>query len=519
MAAPFLLHQLISRAAPDRHAVGYGGTERITYGELELRSDRLAARLQELGVEAGDRVGLYQPKSIDTVCAIIAILKCGAAYVPIDPVAPADRARFILDHCGVEVLFCGGRPLKSFGEDRRRILAPDEVSAICTNGDAGVFEPPNVTDTALAYVLYTSGSTGAPKGVAITHAQSLTFVRTATEIFAMTAADVTASHAPFNFDLSVIDLYCTFLAGGRVELIPETWLAFPARISKLIAEAGISVWNSVPSALVQLANHGALAERDLSKLRLIMFAGEPFPVKHLRTLYMLINQSMLINVYGQTEANSSTYHVIRQIPDNDDAVLPVGKTFPNYDVMLIGEGGQHIRDVAVEGELYVAGGAVASGYYADEERTAKAFVQHPLKRGIGERVYKTGDRFMYDANGDLVFRGRMDSAVKVRGFRVEVGEVEAAIAGFEGVDEVCVIARPDEAVGHALLAYVAGRAGASVDQNALLKHVSAKLPRYMLPASITTMRALPRTPNGKIDRRALAEQAATAGLDGDRGPE
>lgn len=502
------LHELI--VPSDRPAVGYGA-ERISYRELADLSDRLAAQLQAHGVGVGDRVGLYEPKSIRAVAELIAILKCGAAYVPIDPVAPADRARFILAHCGVKVLFSTGRPLKALGEDRAGCTVLNSEVAF---DERAKFFAPRITDTQLAYVLYTSGSTGTPKGVAISHAQSLAFVRTATAIFEMTADDVTASHAPFNFDLSIIDLFCTFLAGGRVELIPESWLAFPARVSKLIAEAGISVWNSVPSALVQLANKGALESRDLSKLRLIMFAGELFPIKHLRTLHRLIPGAKLLNVYGQTEANSSTYFEVRAIPENDDAVLPAGKTFPNYDVLLLSETGQEIRSPNVEGELYVIGGAVASGYFRDPERSAKAFVQHPLRPDVREVVYKTGDRFVYDENGELCFRGRLDSAVKVRGFRVEIGEVEAAAAGAPELEEAAIIALPHEAFGHELVAFVVPRDKERFDPQSLLSLLGAKLPRYMLPEKIFPRASLPRTPNGKVDRRALAEAATLDGAPG-----
>ncbi len=502
------LQELITRAPREAFAVAHGA-ERITYGELTDLSDRLAAQLQTYGVVPGDRVALYEPKSIRAVAELLAILKCGAAYVPIDPSAPADRARFILQHCGIEVMFSTGRPLKGLGEDRgARVLLNAEVAF----DPAAKFVPPRITDTHLAYVLYTSGSTGTPKGVAITHAQSLAFVKTATPIFEMTASDVTASHAPFNFDLSIIDLFCTFLAGGRMELVPETWLAFPARVSKLIADAGITVWNSVPSALVQLANKGALESRDLSKLRLIMFAGEPFPIKHLRTLHARIPHAKLLNVYGQTEANSSTYFEVRSIPENDGAVLPAGKTFPNYEVLLLSETGQKIRAPNVEGELYVAGGAVASGYFRDPERSSAAFVQHPLRSGVREIVYRTGDRFAFDENGDLLFRGRLDSAVKVRGFRVELGEVEAAVSGFAELEEAAVIALEHEAFGHVLFAFVVPRDKDRFDPAALFAHLAAKLPRYMLPEKIVQQGALLRTANGKVDRRALASSAALDGV-------
>ena len=499
---PFTLHGLVEAFAdrtPDAPAVRMKD-EVLTYRELSLSARRIASQLAAAGVEPGDRVGLYQPKSLDGVATLIGILGAGAAYVPIDPGAPIDRARFILEHCGVEVVFSAGRQLAELKKlEAFQILQPDPKAPA---GD--LLEG---TDQDLAYVLYTSGSTGTPKGVAITHGQSLSFVRATTDVFALSPGDVLNSHAPFNFDLSIIDLFCAFAAGASVVLIPEAHLAFPVKVAEVIEKARITVWNSVPSALVQLVNKGALETRDLSALRLIMFAGEPFPLKHLSRLRELIPHAELLNIYGQTEANSSTYYRIDDIPEE---VLPIGKTFPNYGVLVLDEEGEEVSEPSREGELYVIGGAVASGYWNDPERTATAFVQHPLMPERRQILYRTGDRVVYDENGDLVFRGRMDAAIKCRGFRVELGEIESVASGAEAIDTVCVVPVPHEELSNLLVLFVVAEKGKTVDENALQQLLVQKLPRYMLPEVIVQRAELPSTGTGKIDRRALSHDAARA---------
>lgn len=480
---PFLLDDLVTEVArrePARPALRFMD-ERITYGALDARANAIAAQLLENSVAPGDRVGLYMPKSIDAVACLLGAMRAGAAYVPIDPAAPVERARFALNHCGVRVAFVAGRPAKQCDKAE----PPLAMTLLAPSSDAST-ERPDVrrTDQDLAYVLYTSGSTGTPKGVAITHLQSLTFVRSAASVFEIGAHDVLVSHAPFNFDLSVIDLYCAFAGSAEVILIPDKWIAFPAKIAETIA-AGVTVWNSVPSALVQLVDRGGLAEIDTSRLRLVMFAGEPFPTEPLKHLRALLPEATLMNVYGQTEANSSTYHVVDEIT----SPLPIGRPFPNYDVLLIEDGRE-----ADEGEIFVVGAAVASGYFDDEERTYRAFVQNPLRSG---RVYRTGDRATRDADGRLFFRGRTDDAIKVRGYRVELGELEGVAVRADGVAEAAAIATPDDDAGHLLHLFVVG------DVDAARAMMKAHLPKYMLPSTVVPCEALPRTANGKIDRKAL----------------
>jgi amino acid adenylation domain-containing protein len=537
----FTLDRLVEEAAaraPNAPAVTFGA-ETKSYRELDSEASIISGMLAGLGVRPGDRVGLYMPKSIRAVSSILGIMRSGAAYVPIDPGAPPDRARFILEHCQVAALVAGGAPLqallKSGGTPPAPAIAVADDTALEELGAAGFrritrledaiahgalapearmiggsWRSRRPIDSDLAYVLYTSGSTGTPKGVAITHAQSLAFVRPAAAVFELTASDVLVSHAPFNFDLSVIDLYCAFFAGASVVLIPERFGAFPVKVSELVERAGVTVWNSVPSALVQLTTHGRLAERDLSRLRLIMFAGEPYPVRHLRALRAIAPKSKLLNIYGQTEANSSTYYSIDRIPEDDHAPIPIGKTFPNYDVFALDLEGKHVALPGVEGELYVRGGAVASGYFRDPDRTALAFVQHPLEPGRRDIVYKTGDRVMYDQNGDLIFLGRADAVVKVRGFRVELGEIEAVAGAIGGIAECAAIPVPNEETTNRLVLFATLTEGANVEAGMVLDAIAQKLPRYMIPEKVIFDPGLPRNANGKIDRRALAPRAKAA---------
>lgn len=520
--SPLFLDHLVRRAAhrtPEAFAVRWGH-ERLTYAELEDQVQRIAAGLAAAGVRPGDRVGVYQPKSLSTVTALLAILRAGAAYVPIDPQAPAQRACTALAHAGVQVLFTGGRPFKHLAAQAdacvQTVIVPDDCTVpplVAQSGlryasllQDGALRPIDRTGQDLAYVLYTSGSTGTPKGVAITHDQSLAFVRAATQTFGLTAEDVLASHAPFNFDLSIIDLFCTFEAGAEVVLLPDTWVGFPAKVADFIEQGPITVWNSVPSALVALVQRGQLETKDLSKLRSILFAGEPFPLPALRTLRALVPQAQLTNIYGQTEANSSTYHVIDTIPEDGGAV-PIGRCLPNYQVLLLDPDKRPVEAPGEPGEMYVVSPAVASGYLGDAERTEAAFVQHPLQSERRQFVYRTGDRAYRDEEGRLVFVGRADLAVKIRGFRVELGEIEAIARREPSVEDACAAPVPDPETGHQIVLFVAIKPGHAIDEESLRQHIADALPRYMRPERIACRASLPQSSNGKVDRAGLKREA------------
>lgn len=522
-APAFLLDQLVAHAAqrtPGAPAVRIG-KERLNYRELEERVARVAAGLVAAGVQPQERVGIYQPKSLDTVVALLAILRAGGTYVPIDPQAPAKRAQAAMVHAGVRTLFSAGRPFKQLSATSEpvvhTVIVPQDCTVPAHVAQCGLRFSTLLTDNPavqvdrtgqdLAYLLYTSGSTGTPKGVAISHAQSLAFVQPATEVFGFHGDDVVASHAPFNFDLSVIDLFCTFSAGAEVVLIPETWLGFPAKVADLIERAPITVWNSVPSALVAMVQRGKLDERDLHKLRTVLFAGEPFPLPALRALRAAAPETRLINVYGQTEANSSTYHVISEIPEDDSTPLPIGRALPNYRVLLLSDDGEQVSEPGQDGQMYIVSPAVACGYLGDETRTSAAFVQHPLQNERRQIVYRTGDRARLDEQGRLTFLGRADLAIKVRGFRVELGEIEAIARREATVQDACAAPVPDAETGHQIVLFVSTAPGQAVDEDSLRKHLADALPRYMRPERIACRASLPQSSNGKIDRAGLRREA------------
>ena len=320
----YVLQQLLSKSArlyPDKTAVWARGTS-ITYRELEERSNQLAHLLRKQGVQKGDRVGLFFPKCVESIISMLGVLKAGGVYVPLDPQAPADRVGYIIGNCGIQVLITS--------REKRHALTPDTLGTLecciltdeITNSDGIVAwtslseypaaQAPEVSliETDLAYILYTSGSTGRPKGVMLSHQNALTFVEWCADIFKVTSDDKLSNHAPLHFDLSVFDVYNTLEAGATVYLITEELALFPTSLANFIESQGITIWYSVPSALMLLLLHAHLTAEKLKSVRIILFAGEVFPVKNLRALKQLIPHPRYFNLYGPTETNVCTHHEI-----------------------------------------------------------------------------------------------------------------------------------------------------------------------------------------------------------------
>ncbi len=519
----FLVHQLLTASAsgtPDALAVVDPKTS-LTYAELERESLRTTTALADLGVRPGDLVGISLEKTAAAVACVYGILRRGAAYVPIDPAMPRERVARILRHTEMRTVITSADKLASFAEARadapllsRALVASGEQRGAATEGlhvaELGGFEPDarasrDVTEGYLAYVLHTSGSTGQPKGVAITHRNCLAFVEPAAARFDIGPADRLACQAPLHFDLSVFDLYCAALKGAGVVIFPEYFSAFPKKMAQAIGAHGITVWNSVVSALALLVDKGRLGEHARDTLRAVIFSGERMPIPLLGRLRELLPHARLYNVYGQTEANSSLVHEIREVPSDPRAALPLGEPLPNFEVFLLAEDGEALEGLGATGELCVRAATVASGaYYRDEERSRMKFVADPVSRGSGMRVYRTGDLVERSMTGDLYFVGRRDDMVKTRGFRVELGEVEVALEQIAGVEEVAVVAIPDPSVGYELRAFLRLAEGAALTPAALTASLSDRVPSYMIPAKMEIVSELPRTSTGKIDKRALA---------------
>ncbi len=521
---PFLLHQLLFAQAdrtPDAPALIEPKTT-LSYAALSERVRALAAVLAQAGVGPGDLVGLWSEKTSAAVAALYAISACGAAYVPIDPAVPRARAALVLSNVGARVIVTTQdrlpllREMLSQGENHslRGVVLLDGDAPLdsggltvlsARTGDAARFVARDVTDSYLAYVLHTSGSTGVPKGVAISHRNAFAFIEPAADYFAIERQDRLGCQAPLHFDLSVFDLFCAAHAGAAVVLFPEYFSAFPSKMAKAIDEHGVTVWNSVVSALALLFDKGKLDACSLASLRAVVFSGERMPMPLLRRIRARLPQAALYNVYGQTEANSSMAHLVRDLGEDVQA-LPLGETLPNFETFLIDEQGHVLGEAEAQGELCVRAATVAAGgYLRDEERSRDKFVLDPARPETGMKVYRTGDLARREASGQMFLVGRRDNMVKTRGFRVELGEIEVAIERVVGVGEVAVVAVPDPAIGHALVAYVEPTDGAGTGLEAeITSALGSKLPAYMVPGRVVVRAGLPRTSTGKLDRKALA---------------
>jgi amino acid adenylation domain-containing protein len=501
----------------------------MTYAELDQESSRLANCLVALGVERRARVGIHMDRSLASIVGVFAILKRGASYVPVDSTSPPGRINFVLAKCGVTCLLTNRGKLANVsrafphGSFLQSIVVMDGLESTHESvGGARLIdwhemragesaEAPRTTgvDLDLAYILFTSGSTGNPKGVMLSHLNSLTFVNTAHAFFQIGSNDRLSNVCPLQFDMSVFDLFVAIKAGAAMVIIPETTAMFPAKLAEAIAGNRLSVWNSVPSILSMLANYKSLASHDLAGLRLILFAGEVFPLKYLHRLQEVIPGARFCNMYGQTEANSSTYFWVDHPSPNVKGTLPIGRPFPNFEVFALDDHGRQVTGPGREGELYVRASTVAMGYWGEPDETGRGFVQHPLDPGSSERVYRTGDLVQLDADGNYVLAGREDQMIKSRGYRVEIGEIETALLLHPGIQQAVVIPVPDELVGNRISALVVPVTPGGISRQDVVQHCLARLPKYMVPETVELRDSLPATSSGKVDRKRLSDEIAS----------
>jgi amino acid adenylation domain-containing protein len=528
----YLLHHLLSESAarlPEQEAVRFQG-QTLSYGQLEGVTNQVARALQAAGVRRGDRVGIYVHKSTASVIAVFAVMKAGAVYVPLDPKAPARRLAYITRNCDVQHLltspgklarlaefYAEGTPVRTvfLMEEQEhapaglpqntRVVTWQEIQSYSD----GRLPSPGTIETDLAYILYTSGSTGDPKGVMISHRTILTFVNWACATFELGPADRVTSHAPLHFDLSTFDLYATIKAGGTVVLVPEAHSVFPIQLVSLLQDEQITVTYMVPSIYSLMVNRGKLAGHDLSRLRLVLFAGEVFPIKYLRELVRAIPQADYYNLYGPTETNVCTYYKVqpRDLEAGCTQPVPIGIACENMEVFAVDEDGKRVTEPGKEGELWARGSCVAQGYWADPEKSARGFVPNIFQPHFAEIVYRTGDIVTLDEDGvNWRYIGRRDHMVKSRGYRIELGEIEAALYGHPAVNEAAVVAVPDELVGNRIQAFVVPVNGSNLSDKELQGHCRRFLPQYMVPEAIFLCDELPKTSTGKINRTLLMEQ-------------
>lgn len=521
----FLLHQALDQAAarrPEHPAVRFSGTQ-LTYAELAARSNSLAHALAAQGVQRGDRVGIYMNKSLEAITAVYGIMKAGAAYVPLDPFAPLARLEYVIADCDIRVLVTAAMKL----DDVRQMLedgasldcvigVEDETLAARAIGWEQIFEAPStappVTETTeqdLSYILYTSGSTGDPKGIMHTHRSALTFAEWAATTYELHESDVLSNHAPFHFDLSTFDFFAAARVGATTVIIPEAFTKFPVNLARLIQNEQISVWYSVPYALIQLLMRGAIEKHDLSSLRWVLFAGEPFPTKHLRDLMGAIPQARFSNLYGPTETNVCTFYHVPQLPAGSDEPIPIGRPCANAQALVLDAEDRPVNAGEV-GELLIRSPLLMRGYWGRPDLNERGFYRRSVFGHYEDIYYRTGDLVQLNEEDDYKYLGRKDRQIKTRGYRVELDEIEVALLSFAGIAEAAVFPVPDGEGSNLIEAAVTPQPGAHVAIDALVQHISSKLPPYAVPGRITVMEKFPRTSTGKINRRELQTMALSA---------
>ncbi|MGE2817426.1 amino acid adenylation domain-containing protein [Mycobacterium heidelbergense] len=493
------------------------GTDSVSYAELAARSFQLAHLLTAVGVRPGDRVVLDVPKSVDAVVGIYGILAAGACYVPLDPHAPGQRIEQIVRNCAPSAAMAVTSTLSRWAGSRSIELAipavvvsdADHIDGIDARssriyGRAALQTQPigppcRPHRDDLAYIFYTSGSTGEPKGVALTHGSAVAFTHWAAREFDLHPGDRVAAHAPLHFDLSTFDLFAAADATATTVLVPRSTTVFPWQLGTFLEASRITVCYWVPSALNALALRGGLAERDIRALRTVLFAGEVFPTPRLRLLMSLIPHARFANLYGPTETNVCTWYDVPPLPDHQTEPIPIGRPIPGVETYAVTDNGT-LAAAGEIGELYVQGPTVMHGYWDDPEQTRAVLVPFGAP---GMLAYRTGDLVRRSPDGHYHLLARRDHQIKTRGYRIELGEIETALHADPEVISAVAVAIPDPDITNRLAACVA--TCSPLDPGRLARVCSDRLPRYMRPEWFVFYDELPLTPTGKVDRHALLE--------------
>jgi amino acid adenylation domain-containing protein len=505
-----------ARRFPQRPAVVNPDGEEVRYGNLDDTAERIAAFLFAQGVGAGDRVALVMPKSAKTVAAMLGILKTGAAYVPIDWTAPSERIRLILRDCRIRMAFIDARVAASVAEAETG-LEHAVIVGVANAGSGNVqlsswedvvsnnldHAPRRTTGSDdLAYILYTSGSTGIPKGVMISHRNAMSFIDWCASVFHPTPEDRFSSHAPFHFDLSVLDLYLPLGHGASVHLIEDEVGKNPKALALFIANRKLTVWYSTPSILQLLVSFGHLERLDVSHLRVVLFAGEVFPIKHLRQLTKLWPKPEYYNLYGPTETNVCTYaRIPLPIPEERTDPYPIGWACAHCKGAVLDDAGNLPVTRGAEGVLYIAGDSVFKGYWGRDQETSAAF-----RMRDGERWYSTGDVVREDPLHGFIYAGRRDRMVKRRGYRIELDDIECALYRHESIREAGVVAVEPEPGTVQIIAYIVSGTEPKPDIVQMKMFVAKELPAYMSPDVFMFLDSLPRTSTEKTDYQTLKRQ-------------
>ena len=502
----------IARANPERPALRQTDGEITTYAQLDGLSNWLASVFLERGLRRGDVVGILHDKSPGAFAAMLACLKAGLIYTNLDPDSPWERLRKILRSCEPKVIINGfpGMPHAAEFQRQQSVVIHLREPAFATAWQRhDTTESPgldDVTGADPAYIMFTSGSTGIPKGAVMSHANVLNFVAWAQDRFQLTPADILSNVNPMFFDNSVFDFYAAIFSGASMVPVSSTQVREPAQLIGVINRIGCTIWFSVPSLLVFLLTTRSLSAGDFPAVRTIIFGGEGFPKTKLKQLYDLFGgRADLENVYGPTECTCicSAHTVVPSDFTDMKALAPLGFLGANFDCEILAK-----SDATDVGELFLRGPGVGLGYYHDPERSREVFVQNPVDHQFEDIGYRTGDLVRRDASGRLHFVGRADFQVKHMGYRIELEEIEAALNSVAEVRECAVIYRKIRDGLGEIIGFVALSRPKPPEQ--LIRDVAGIIPPYMVPKHVTVLENLPKNASGKIDRQTLQTLTSAA---------
>lgn len=490
-----------------RTALRYPDGQVLTYRELDKLANQLTHLLRENDIVQGNVVAIFNEKSPVAYALMLACIKSGVVYSNLDVSSPFQRISKILDTCQPKAVFLDNSIVSYFPELDEPGLPYLKVHLGGIDPDAYPTTPAVLLDQNFhgdnpLYIMFTSGSTGFPKGAVMSHNNILNFIEWGRTTFGVNEKDVFTNANPIYFDNSVFDFYVSLFNGAALVPLGHELVKQPRTLVQAINESGCSVWFSVPSLLVYLLTTKALSASDFPSITRISFGGEGFPKNKLKKLFEMFGHRMdLFNVYGPTECTCicSSYKISEQDFENMNELAPLGWMAPNFGYHIIPQSETNPN----LGELCLTGPCVGLGYYNDPERTAASFVQHPVK-SYHQRMYRTGDLVEKTFNGYLYFRGRADNQVKHMGYRIELEEIEAAFSSLPEVDEVGVTYEKLSAELGQIKAYVAVQ-NISITADQLHHKIKEILPPYMLPRIIRILEVLPKNQNGKIDRKQLTE--------------
>ncbi|WP_178989427.1 amino acid adenylation domain-containing protein [Winogradskyella schleiferi] len=519
----YTIPKILENAAkkhPEKEALKYM-SQSLSYIEFYSNSKKLATLLIHLNIKKGDRVGIYMNRCIESFIAVYGITMAGGVFVPLDPTAPKDRTRFLINDCDINHLITvktQNRAITALTQESttlKTIIGLDTDLELKTISWAQVFntniaevEFPRILGKDLAYVMYTSGSTGLPKGIMHTHNSCLAYAKGSQELYDVNVSDVFASHAPLHFDISTFAYFTVPLGCATNVILSDAHTKMPVSLAQLIEKENISIWYSAPQALIQLLLNGLIEEKNMSSLRWVLFGGEVFPNKYIKQLISLWPNAKFSNVYGPAEVNQCTYfNIDKSFKFEND--LPLGLVWENTDYRILDENDKPVEH-GKSGILAIRSETMMLGYWNNQKLTEKSLYKEAILPDYDHVFFKTGDVVKKDDNSDLVFIGRNDRQVKIRGYRVELNEIEATLLKHSNVKEaIAYMGKNESNSGDSITAVVILNIN---DKNDVVKeleiHCAESLPKYAVPEQIYIMNEFPRTTSDKIDRNKIKTKIA-----------